>query len=268
MCCSCPELVPPTRTGIRQPLPGTLNPGRPDLIHRIRTSRRNASGFISEGQFRNHHNGPNGRHPLFLFIFVTSVLANTEKAIFLGPEPVSIHLTHPILSDLRLHTLTPANGTLRTSLAAQFPSPDHPRGTATWLVLDNLTPNQRYEAYSASLQEQEQKQKQKQKQPDASKGSSSSGSSSSERDEASILLLRILAARLLHHRRGAHARRARRRRRHHPGPVPVQCPPRSIASTACYIVAVGVASYFLAGKVVSWIRGVIAGGAPAQGWRV
>jgi hypothetical protein len=81
---------------------------------------------------------------LFLF-FVTSVLANTEKAIFLGPEPVSIALTHPTLSDLGLDTLTPANGTLRTSLAAQFPSPDHPRGTATWLVLDDLTPNQRYE---------------------------------------------------------------------------------------------------------------------------
>ena len=83
-----------------------------------------------------------------LFLLFTSVLANTEKTIFLGPEPVTIPLTHPTLSDLRLHTLTPTtptNGTLRTQLSAQFPSPDHPQGTVTWLLLDNLTPNQRYE---------------------------------------------------------------------------------------------------------------------------
>jgi hypothetical protein len=80
-----------------------------------------------------------------LFTSVVLVLANTEKTIFLGPEPVAVPLTHPTLSDLRLHALTPANGTLRTRLPAQFPAPDHPQGTATWLVLDNLTPNQRYE---------------------------------------------------------------------------------------------------------------------------
>lgn len=82
-----------------------------------------------------------------VFLFFTSVLANTEKTIFLGPEPVTIPLTHPTLSDLRLHTLTPApaNGTLRTQLPAQFPSPEHPEGTVTWLLLDNLAPHQRYE---------------------------------------------------------------------------------------------------------------------------
>lgn len=84
--------------------------------------------------------------PLLTLLFLfTSVLANTEKAIFLGPEPVTIPLTHPTLSDLRLDTLTPTNLTLRTQLAAQFPSPSHPKGTATWFILDNLTPNQRYE---------------------------------------------------------------------------------------------------------------------------
>jgi len=36
--------------------------------------------------------------------------------------------------------------------------------------------------------------------------------------------------------------------------------PRSIAGTACYIVAVGVVSYFLARRIASWIRGVIASG--------
>jgi hypothetical protein len=80
-----------------------------------------------------------------LFLFTSAALANTEKAIFLGPEPVPIPLTHPTLSDLHLDTLTPTNLTLRTQLAAQFPSAAHPQGTATWLVLDNLTPHQRYE---------------------------------------------------------------------------------------------------------------------------
>lgn len=116
------------------------------------------------------------------------------------------------------------------------------------------------QAYAASLQEQ----KQKQKQPDASKGSSSS--SSSERDEASILLLRILAAADYFTTDAALMRDV-------PAvdvdiildPFLFNALPRSIAGTACYIVAVGVASYFLAGKVVSWIRGVIAGGSASAG---
>lgn len=34
--------------------------------------------------------------------------------------------------------------------------------------------------------------------------------------------------------------------------------PRSIAGTACYIVGVAMAAYFLAGRVVAWIQGLIA----------
>ncbi len=85
---------------------------------------------------------------ILLPFFVTCVRANTEKAIFLGPEPVDVNnipIAHSALSDLHLHTLTPINGTIRTGLTAQFPSPDHPHGIATWLLLDHLTPNQRYE---------------------------------------------------------------------------------------------------------------------------
>jgi hypothetical protein len=77
--------------------------------------------------------------------WVTSAWANTEKDIFLGPEPVNVHTAYPGLSDLHLHTLIPTNGTFRTALPAEFPSEDHPRGIATWLVLDKLTPNHRYE---------------------------------------------------------------------------------------------------------------------------
>ena len=80
-----------------------------------------------------------------LFLLFTPILANVEKTIFLGPKTINTPFTHPTLSNLRLATLTPINGTLRTQLAAQFPTTTHPLGTATWLILDKLTPNQRYE---------------------------------------------------------------------------------------------------------------------------
>lgn len=80
-----------------------------------------------------------------LFSLLTPTFANTEKTIFLGPERVRVPLTHPTLTDLRLHTLTPTNSTLRTQLPARFPSDEKPKGTETWLILDDLIPGQRYE---------------------------------------------------------------------------------------------------------------------------
>jgi hypothetical protein len=81
-----------------------------------------------------------------VLVLFTHALANTEKTIFLGPEAATIPLAHAKpLSELRLDTLTPANGTLRTQLAALFPSPEYPHGIATWLILDKLTLHQRYE---------------------------------------------------------------------------------------------------------------------------
>jgi hypothetical protein len=76
-------------------------------------------------------------------LLVTSVLANTEKAIFLAPEPISVDLAKFHVNTL--DTLTPDNGTTRTRLAAEFPTAGEPSGTATWLILDKLTPRQRYE---------------------------------------------------------------------------------------------------------------------------
>jgi hypothetical protein len=80
-----------------------------------------------------------------LALVITPVLANTEKTIFLGPEPIPVARVHSTLSNLQLNTLTPSNGALRTKITAQFPTAEHPKGPATWLVLDKLTPNQRYE---------------------------------------------------------------------------------------------------------------------------
>ena len=73
--------------------------------------------------------------------------ANVEKTIFLGPPPVNIPTQKPTLSDLNLPSLTPGNSSIRTELDRVFPSgpPDPVAGQATWLLLDNLVPGQRYE---------------------------------------------------------------------------------------------------------------------------
>ena len=84
---------------------------------------------------------PNRILSILLLLFAP-ILANVEKTIFLGPE---LTKTSASLSSLPLHTLTPDNSALRTQLAARFPSSSHPLGTATWLVLDKLTPDRRYE---------------------------------------------------------------------------------------------------------------------------
>ncbi|KAH6623027.1 hypothetical protein F5144DRAFT_632443 [Chaetomium tenue] len=220
-------------------------------------------------------------------LFFTSVLANTEKTIFLGPEPITIPLTHPTLSDLRLHTLTPtpANGTLRTQLPAQFPSPEHPEGTVTWLLLDNLTPHQRYEvrvcwaatqptaftlttfplstvwdtpslitslhAYTTSRQQQQQ-------QPPTPDANNDSPPPKGEREEASLLLLRIAAAADYFTTNASLMRDV--------PPVDVDiildpflfnAVPRSIVGTAGFIVAVAVVAFFVARWVTARIRGLV-----------
>ncbi|KAL2192419.1 hypothetical protein P885DRAFT_73030 [Corynascus similis CBS 632.67] len=212
----------------------------------------------------------------------TLVLANTEKTIFLGPEPINTPLTHPTLSDLRLHTLTPTNGTLRTRLSAQFPSSDQPRGTATWLLLDKLTPNQRYElrvcwpatqpteftistfpvttvwdtpelitslhAYSLSRE--------------SPISEDVLPSPPKERDgserEASVLFLRILAAADYYTTDASLMVSV--------PPVDVDIIldpflfnvlPRSIAGTACYIIVVAATAYLLAWRIVYAIQGLV-----------
>ncbi|OTB04250.1 hypothetical protein M426DRAFT_321093 [Hypoxylon sp. CI-4A] len=84
-------------------------------------------------------------HLTIVILLIAAVLANTEKAIFLGPPTVNIPAAHPTLEDLRVDTLTPTNGSLRTYLEAQFPNAAIPHGKATWLILDELTEGQRYE---------------------------------------------------------------------------------------------------------------------------
>lgn len=74
-------------------------------------------------------------------------LGNVEKTIFLAPPSISIPSGHPNLQDLYLDVLsTPLSLlSLRRQLPASFPTPTHPRGNETWLLLEGLEEGRRYE---------------------------------------------------------------------------------------------------------------------------
>lgn len=76
---------------------------------------------------------------------ISLAAANVEKTIFLGPEPVNVPQQPPSLADLRLDVLTPDHYARRTHVGAVFPTSELPRGTDTWLVLDDLEEDRRYE---------------------------------------------------------------------------------------------------------------------------
>ncbi|KAK0674547.1 hypothetical protein QBC41DRAFT_369494 [Cercophora samala] len=83
-------------------------------------------------------------------LFLSPTSANTEKTIFLGPEPVQLppndHSIFLILTKLPRLTPLPTNkSTLRTLIPISFPNASHPTGSESWYLLDNLTPHQRYE---------------------------------------------------------------------------------------------------------------------------
>lgn len=80
-----------------------------------------------------------------LLLSISLASANTEKTIFLGPEPVNIPQHSPTLSDLNIDVLTPEDWSLRSRLDAIFPTQKLPRGKEAWLLLDSLTEGQRYE---------------------------------------------------------------------------------------------------------------------------
>ncbi|KAI8278660.1 hypothetical protein K4K59_009136 [Colletotrichum sp. SAR11_240] len=85
------------------------------------------------------------QHGLSMAIFSNFAGANTEKVIFQAPETINIPNTSPNLGDLRLDMLTPDHWSKRIDLPASFPAPASPFGSPTWLLLKNLTQDQRYE---------------------------------------------------------------------------------------------------------------------------
>ncbi|KAM0358988.1 hypothetical protein HYE67_008578 [Fusarium culmorum] len=84
---------------------------------------------------------------LVLASVLTLVLANVEKVIFTAPALLPIPQQKPSLADLRLPVLAPDASEIRTNLSRVFPSTakDYASGAATWVLLDNLNPEQRYE---------------------------------------------------------------------------------------------------------------------------
>ncbi|KAJ4137548.1 hypothetical protein NW768_003135 [Fusarium equiseti] len=84
---------------------------------------------------------------LILAAVFNSVLANVEKTIFTAPALLPIPQQKPSLADLRLPILTPDTSEIRTNLSRVFPpkAKDYASGAATWVLLDDLKPDQRYE---------------------------------------------------------------------------------------------------------------------------
>ncbi|KAF3359450.1 hypothetical protein HYQ45_016933 [Verticillium longisporum] len=70
---------------------------------------------------------------------------NTEKSIFLAPATVNIPAHQPTLEVLGLDVLTPTRTSIRSHLNASFPNAGSAVGLATWFLLDDLRPSQRYE---------------------------------------------------------------------------------------------------------------------------
>jgi hypothetical protein len=77
--------------------------------------------------------------------FLSAVLANVEKTVFLGPPAITIPTPDPNLGDLHLIPISPLHPTVRTRLNASFPTNNATKGTETWVLLDGLTPGARYE---------------------------------------------------------------------------------------------------------------------------
>jgi hypothetical protein len=82
---------------------------------------------------------------LSLALAASSVTANTEKVIFLGPEARPVPVDSPTLDDLGLPELSPRRWALRTHLDAAFPTEDAALGASSWVLLNGLKEGQRYE---------------------------------------------------------------------------------------------------------------------------
>ncbi|KAL5092542.1 hypothetical protein Trisim1_001095 [Trichoderma cf. simile WF8] len=216
---------------------------------------------------------------IFLLPFLSLISpshANTEKVIFTAPPPSSLSsLDSAIQQDIPV--LGPSTSwSLRTNLSRVFPlnqQDDDEQGYPSWLLLDNLTPGQRYElrvcwsaleptaftldtyplttilSTPALLQSLTQHAKSiHQHQPHQNNQKVSSPNN----EDHSVLLLRVLAAAdyFSHHSSLMKD----------PPPVLVDLIldpylynvlPQSLLPTVCYLVVVGVVSWFVA----KWVAG-------------
>ncbi|KAK4079893.1 hypothetical protein Trihar35433_998 [Trichoderma harzianum] len=211
--------------------------------------------------------------------------ANTEKVIFTAPPPSSFSsLDAAIYKDLPV--LGPSTSwSIRTNLSRVFPlnqQDNDEQGYPSWLLLDNLTPGQRYElrvcwsaleptaftldtyplttilSTPALLQSLTQNAKlAHQHQSHQIEDQSLKNSSPNDDGENSVLLLRVLAAAdyFSHHSSLMKD----------PPPVLVDLIldpylynvlPQSLVPTVCYLVVVGVVSWFVAKWVASSLTAI------------
>lgn len=83
---------------------------------------------------------------LQLLLCVLFVSANVEKVIFLGPGGVAECSNHLDVYTLQHDVLTPLKPAIRRELTATFPSYTNSwRGSDSWIVLDELESQRRYE---------------------------------------------------------------------------------------------------------------------------
>nr|WNZ75805.1 hypothetical protein [Trichoderma harzianum] len=231
-----------------------------------------------------HHSKPISLTKSLLLIPFLSLIspshANTEKVIFTAPPPASLSSL-----DAAIHKDLPALGpstswSIRTNLSRVFPlnQQDEEQGYPSWLLLDNLTPGQRYElrvcwsaleptaftldtyplntVRSTPALLQSLTQNAKSAHQHQSHQSSQEGSPPNN-DDNSVLLLRVLAAADYFS--------------HHPSlmkdPPPVLVDlildpylynvlPQSLVPTVCYLVVVGVVSWFVAKWVASSLTAI------------
>ena len=83
---------------------------------------------------------------LRLLLCILCVSANVEKVIFLGPGGEAECSNHPNVYSLQHDVLTPSTPAIRRELTATFPSEINSwRGPDSWIVIDELEPQRRYE---------------------------------------------------------------------------------------------------------------------------
>ncbi|KAJ9616921.1 hypothetical protein H2200_000641 [Cladophialophora chaetospira] len=78
------------------------------------------------------------------FLLLRHVLANVEKTIFVAP-PAELPPQDASIDNLLLTRLSEQHPSVRTALNASFPTEANPKGTETWMLLEGLHPQKRYE---------------------------------------------------------------------------------------------------------------------------
>ncbi len=72
------------------------------------------------------------------------VSTNSEKIVFVAPEAQAMP-SDASIDNLLLKTVSKQTPAIRTFFNASFPTEEAPKGTETWMLIEDLIPGQRYE---------------------------------------------------------------------------------------------------------------------------